>query len=127
DGYLTPIKSTAFDPIGGGGGGGGGGGSAACTASYHVDNDWGAGFVATVTVTNSGTTATRGRKVTRPFGGNQSVTNSWNAPVTQPGASVTGTNASHNGALNAGAQTSFGFQATYSGANSSPAPTCSAQ
>jgi cellulase/cellobiase CelA1 len=92
-------------------GGGGGGGGVACTASYHVDNDWGNGFTATVTVKNSGTTATRGWKVTWSFGGNQSITNAWSATVAQSGAAVTATNGSYNGALSPNTSTSFGFQA----------------
>jgi endoglucanase len=134
DAYLASIKSTAFDPVGsssGGGGGtgggtGGGGGTGVCTASYHVDNDWGAGFTVTVTVTDSGTTAIRGWKVTWSFGGNQTVTNSWNASFTQSGAAVTVANASYNGALSPNASTSAGFQATYSGSNAAPTLTCTA-
>lgn len=126
DAYLTSIKSTAFDPVGSSPGGGGGGGNSACTASYHVDNDWGSGFTATVTVTSSGTAAIGGWKVTWSFGGNQTLTNSWNATVTQSGASVTAVNASYNGALNPGTSTTFGFQGTYSGSNPAPAPTCTA-
>ncbi len=125
DGYLASIKSTAFDPVGDGGGGGGGGGDPACAASYHVDNDWGSGFTATVTVTASGA-ATRSWKVTWSFGGNQTVSNAWNAGVTQSGASVTAVNSSHNGALAPGASTTFGFQATYAGANPGVTPTCTA-
>ncbi|WP_305886686.1 cellulase family glycosylhydrolase [Actinoallomurus rhizosphaericola] len=133
DAYLSSVKSTAFDPVGDGsgggggtGGGGGGSGSAACTAAYHVDNDWGNGFTATVTVKSSGTTATKSWKVTWSFGGNQSVSNGWSATVTQSGAAVTATNASFNGGLSPGASTSFGFQATYSGSNTAPTPTCTA-
>ncbi|MDN3355759.1 cellulase family glycosylhydrolase [Actinomadura sp. DC4] len=129
DAYLSSIKSTSFDPVGGGsggGGGGGGGGTAACTASYHVDNDWGSGFTATVTVSGSGTTATRSWKVTWSFGGDQAVANAWNATATQSGAAVTAVNASHNGALAPGASTTFGFQATYSGANPAVTPVCTA-
>ncbi|WP_305883816.1 cellulase family glycosylhydrolase [Actinoallomurus soli] len=137
DAYLSSVKSTAFDPVGGSGGGGGTGGggggtggggtgTSACTAAYHVDNDWGNGFTATVTVKNSGTAATKGWKVTWSFGGNQAVSNGWSATVTQSGAAVTATNASFNGGLNPGASTSFGFQATYSGSNTAPTPTCTA-
>jgi cellulase/cellobiase CelA1 len=54
------------------------------------------------------------------FGGNQRVSNAWNATVTQSGAAVTAGNVSWNGALATGATTTFGFQATYSGANARP-------
>jgi cellulose 1,4-beta-cellobiosidase len=39
---------------------------------------------------------------------------------------VTATNLSYNGALAAGGNTTFGFQAGFSGANTAPTLTCSA-
>jgi chitodextrinase len=100
----------------------GGGGS--CTVAYHVDNDWGSGFTATVTVTNTGTTATKAWRVTWTWAGNQKITNAWSTTATQSGQNVTATDAGYNGALAAGAGTSFGFQATYSGGNTAPKPVC---
>jgi endoglucanase len=90
------------------------------TATLHVDNDWGAGFTATVTVTNTSTRATTAWRVTWAFPGNQTITNSWNAQVTQTGASVTANNLSYNGSLAPGASTMFGMQASYSGTNTLP-------
>jgi hypothetical protein len=77
-------------------------------------------------VTGSGTTATKNWKVTWSFGGNQSITNAWNATVTQSGANVTATSVSHNGVLSPGTSTTFGVQATYSGANPAVTPVCTA-
>jgi cellulose 1,4-beta-cellobiosidase len=105
---------------------GGGGGSSGCTASYHVDNDWGSGFVATVTVTNSGTRATTSWRATWTFGGSQRITNAWNTTLSQSGASVSAGNAPYNGVIGIGASTTFGFQGGYSGANAVPALTCTA-
>ncbi|MEY9871606.1 cellulose 1,4-beta-cellobiosidase [Streptacidiphilus sp. MAP12-33] len=107
-------------------GGGGGGGSHGCTAAYTISSDWGSGFNANVTVTNTGTAATTGWNVTWTFGGNQAVSNTWNATDTQSGASVTATNMSYNGAIAVGGNTSFGFGATYSGTNAVPTLTCTA-
>ena len=104
----------------------GGGSGAKCTATYLNNNDWGAGFTAAVTITNTGTVATTSWKVTWTFGGNQSIVNLWNAGYTQSGASVTATNLAYNGALGVGANTSFGFQAGYSGTNTAPTLTCTA-
>ncbi|WP_035803766.1 glycoside hydrolase family 6 protein [Kitasatospora mediocidica] len=106
--------------------GGGGTGGSGCTASYSVANDWGSGFTANVTVTNTGSTATNSWKVGWTWGGNQQLTNSWNATVTQTGGSVSAVNAGYNGAIAAGANTSFGFQGSYSGANTAPTLTCTA-
>ncbi|TDP97775.1 GH12 family glycosyl hydrolase domain-containing protein [Labedaea rhizosphaerae] len=102
-------------------GGSGGGG---CKAGYHVDNDWGNGFTATVTVTNSGSSALSGWHVGWAWSGNQHVTGSWNAGLTQSGSSVSASNLSYNGSVAPGQSTTFGFQATYSGANPAPALTC---
>ncbi|MDI1460709.1 glycoside hydrolase family 6 protein [Catellatospora sp. KI3] len=91
----------------------------ACTVVYKVDSQWNNGFTATVTLTNRGPAITAWT-VTFNFGGNQQITNAWNATVTQSGTAVTAKNAGHNGSLATNASTSFGFQATYSGTNGNP-------
>jgi cellulose 1,4-beta-cellobiosidase len=101
-------------------------GGAKCTAALHVDNQWANGFTATVTVTNSGTVATKTWKVTWTWAGNQAITNSWNATVTSSGTAVTASSLSYNGALAAGGNTTFGFQASFSGTNTVPTLACSA-
>ena len=95
-------------------------------ATYKVDNDWGSGFTATVTITNSGTAATKSWRVAWTWAGNQQITNSWNGTVTQSGAAVTAVNVGWNGAIAPGASASFGFQGTYSGTNGAPTLTASA-
>jgi cellulose 1,4-beta-cellobiosidase len=97
-----------------------------CTATYAVQNDWGGGFVVTVTVRNYGTAGITGWKVNWAFAGNQHVTNGWNATVTQSGTAVTASNVTWNGALGAGATAQFGFQGTYSGSNALPTLDCTA-
>ena len=101
-------------------------GGSGCAASFHNDNDWGSGFNATVTVTDTGTAATKGWKVTWTWGGNQQIVNSWNATLTSSGNSVTATNLGYNGAIAAGGNTSFGLQANYTGTNTAPTLTCTA-
>ncbi|MFJ7043869.1 cellulase family glycosylhydrolase [Streptomyces sp. NPDC101112] len=119
DGYLTSIKAPGFPPGGGSGDPGDpgdpGGGTPACAAVYTVSSDWGGGFNAEVKVTNSGTTALKSWKVTWTWSGSQKVTNMWNASYTQSGATVTATNAAHNGALAAGASATLGFGGTPGG------------
>jgi cellulose 1,4-beta-cellobiosidase len=88
-------------------------------------NDWGSGFTAAVTITNSGSTALSNWKVTWTWAGSQTITNSWNANVSTSSKTVTATNLSYNGSIAAGGNTSFGFQATYSGSNAAPTLTCS--
>src|SRR6266568_1704246 len=82
-----------------------------CQVTDQV-NQWSTGFTSNLTVTNNGPALTTWT-VTWTFGGNEQVT--------QAGSGVTATNASFNGVLPTGGSVSFGFQATYSGANGTPA------
>jgi cellulase/cellobiase CelA1 len=91
-----------------------------------VDSQWGNGFTATVTVTNTGGVATKTWRVTWTWGGNQAFVNTWNASISQSGTSVTATNMTYNSVISPGGNTTFGFQASFSGTNSVPALTCSA-
>ena len=128
DGYLKSIKASLFDAVGGGTGGTSGGGSTgstgSATASLHVDNQWSNGFTATVTITNTGTVATRSWKVNWTWGGSQQISSGWSANVSQSGSAVTATSLAYNGAIAPGSSTSFGFQATFSGTNAAPTLTC---
>lgn len=92
----------------------------ACLVTYRVNNDWGSGFTADVIITNQTGTAFNGWSITWAYAGNQKITNLWNGALTQTGASVRVNHAAWNGGVNPGATVSFGFQATYSGANVSP-------
>ncbi|WP_269664848.1 glycoside hydrolase family 6 protein [Streptacidiphilus rugosus] len=102
------------------------GGSAGCTATYSISSDWGSGFNANVTITNTGSKPTTTWRVVWSFGGNQTVSNMWNATYTQSGSTVTAANMSYNNAIAVGGNTSFGFGATYSGTNAAPTLTCTA-
>lgn len=90
-----------------------------CQVSWQV-NQWGNGFTADVRITNRGASLSSWT-LTWTFTGNQQVTNGWNAQISQSGQSVTARNATWNGSLPANGTVSFGFQATYSGSNPSPA------
>ncbi|WAX76876.1 glycoside hydrolase family 6 protein [Streptomyces sp. KMM 9044] len=91
-----------------------------CTVDYQVQNQWGTGFTAAVTVTNLGA-AKSSWSLKWSYAGNQRVTSGWNAKVTQSGSNVTAVNESYNGTLATGGSASFGFQGTYSGSNAIPA------
>ena len=121
-GNVSPASSAVSTMTSAGSTGGGSG----CTATYQVGSDWGNGFTANVTVTNNGSSATKSWKVTWTWGGNQQVSNMWNANNQQSGQSESATNMSYNGAIAPGANTSFGFQGTYSGSNAAPTLTCTA-
>jgi poly(hydroxyalkanoate) depolymerase family esterase len=108
---------TATTSSGGGGGGG-------CTAAYSVTNQWSTGFTADVTVTNNGTAASTGWKVSWTWSGNQRISSVWNGVPAGSGPSVVITNAGYNGSIAPGGNTAFGFQAGYSGTNTSPTLSC---
>ena len=91
----------------------------ACQVSY-VKNEWGGGFTANVTVTNTGTAAINGWTLKWSFPGDQKVTNAWNATVSQSGQAVSAANVSYNGAIAPGGNVQFGFQGTWAGSDTSP-------
>ncbi|GAA2485279.1 glycoside hydrolase family 6 protein [Streptomyces longisporus] len=93
--------------------------SVPCTVDYKVQNDWGSGFTAAVTVTNN-SAAKSSWAVKWSYAGNQKVTNFWNTKLTQSGTAVTAANETYNGQLATGGSVSFGFQGSYSGTNAVP-------
>jgi endo-1,4-beta-xylanase len=89
-----------------------------CAASYAVTDRWSTGSVVKVTVNSGSALSGWTVRFALPSG---SVTNYWNAQLSQSGTAVTATNASYNGTVSADGSFSFGFQ-TNSGATYS-APT----
>jgi cellulose 1,4-beta-cellobiosidase len=100
-------------------------GAAECSASI-VESQWNNGFVAAVTVNNTGTTATQAWEVTWTWPGDQTIVNSWNAAATQSGTSTTALNMTYNNIIAAGGSTTFGLQTSFTGTNSTPTLSCSA-
>jgi cellulase/cellobiase CelA1 len=92
-----------------------------CKAVYTRVSEWPGGFVATVTITNTGTVPIDGWSVGFAFPGDQAVAHAWNAAVTQSGSTVTAANLAYNRVLNPGAATSFGMQGTWHASDAPPA------
>ncbi|MFE2068018.1 glycoside hydrolase family 6 protein [Streptomyces sp. NPDC059467] len=90
-----------------------------CTVDYKIQNDWGSGFTAAVTVTNN-SAAKSSWSVKWSYAGNQTVSSYWNTKLTQSGTAVTANNETYNGSLATGGSVSFGFNGTYSGTNAIP-------
>jgi len=97
--------------------GGGGGG---CKVAYATQSQWAGGFVAGVTITNTGSTAINGWTLKFTFPGDQRITNAWNGQATQTGEAVSITNESYNGTIAPGANTSLGFQGTWTSSDAVP-------
>ena len=91
-----------------------------CTAVFSLTNSWSGGFQASVTVT-AGSSAITGWSVAWTFPPGEAVTELWSGSYSVSGQAVTVTNESYNGALNAGANTSFGFTGSDPGAFTAPA------
>jgi glycosyl hydrolase family 12/cellulose binding protein with CBM2 domain len=91
----------------------------ACRVTYG-SSSWQDGFTANVTVANTSSAAVNGWTLNWTFGGNQRITNAWNATVTQNGTAVTARNVSHNASIPPSGSQTFGFQGTYSGTNATP-------
>lgn len=100
-------------------------GQRACAASYTITSQWSGGFQAEVRVT-AGSAGTTGWAVTLPFANGQTVSQAWGATLTTSGSTVTARNAGYNGALGAGASTTFGLIGTATGTNAAPALSCTA-
>jgi cellulase/cellobiase CelA1 len=107
----TPIPTPAPAPTPG---------AASCVVAYFMRDQWQTGFVTDVTIENRTGAALNGWQLTWSFSGNQQITNLWNGALNQTGQSVRVNNAGSNGSLPNGSEASFGFQASYSGANTAP-------
>jgi lysophospholipase L1-like esterase len=97
-----------------------------CSATYSVTSQWSGGYQASVVVVNSGAVPVVGWRVGFALAAGQTVTQSWNASFGQVGGAVTFGNLGYNGALGAGAATSFGFLGGSTGVAGVPAVTCTA-
>jgi hypothetical protein len=106
-------------------GGNPGGGSGGCTATYAITSSWQGGFQADVKVSNPGTAAISSWKVGWNYSGGQTVTQGWNATVTQSGTAVSAASVAWNGTVPAGGSTSFGLLANGS-TGTAPTLSCAA-
>ena len=97
-----------------------GSGGGTCKVSYTTQSQWAGGFVAGVTITNTGSPEINGWTLKFTFPGDQKITNGWNGTVTQSGENVTVTNASYNAAIAPGGNTSLGFQGTWASSDAAP-------
>ncbi|WBC15765.1 non-reducing end alpha-L-arabinofuranosidase family hydrolase [Micromonospora sp. WMMA1998] len=93
--------------------------AAGCSVTYAVSSQWQGGFGANVTVTNLGDPVSSWT-LTWSYGAGQTVTQAWNATVTQNGAAVTARNVAYNGTIPTNGTTSFGFNGAWTSSNPTP-------
>jgi len=110
----TPPSSPSPSPSSSGPATGGG-----CKVANQV-SAWNTGLTDNITVTNTGSTAINGWKLTFTLAGGQTITQAWNATITPSNGNVSATNLSYNAAIAPGASTSFGFQANHTGNSAAP-------
>jgi cellulase/cellobiase CelA1 len=92
----------------------------ACHVTYTKTSEWSGGFVANVTIGNTGASAVNGWQLAFTFPGDQRITNAWNAAVSQSGSNVTATNLSYDATISPGGNVSFGFQGTWASNDAAP-------
>jgi Cellulose binding domain/Putative Ig domain len=95
-------------------------GGGTCHVTYATQSQWAGGFVAQVTIANTGSAAINGWTLAFTFPGDQHITNAWNGTPSQSGENVTITNASYNGSIAAGSSTTIGFQGTWTSSDAVP-------
>jgi cellulase/cellobiase CelA1 len=88
--------------------------------SYTTASQWAGGFVANITIGNTGTSPVNGWTLRFTFPGDQKITSAWNGSAAQSGQAVTISNASYNGSIAAGGNTSVGFQGTWAASDAAP-------
>jgi endoglucanase len=86
-------------------------GTVRCSTSYALTNSWQGGFQAGLTVTNSGTSTWNNWKVTWSMPSGVTLSNGWNATVTQSGTTFTAQAPSHAPSLAPNASATIGFTA----------------
>jgi hypothetical protein len=117
-GYLSapsaPVEFTTSTPA-----------TSTCAVTYSVTQGWGSGFVANVSVTDTGPSPINGWTLAFSFpSGTESITSTaWNANWSQSGANVIATSLSWDSYLapDGGNSYSIGFVASQNGAYPSPA------
>ncbi|WP_320772838.1 GH12 family glycosyl hydrolase domain-containing protein [Streptomyces sp. CRN 30] len=95
------------------------GAPAACEVSYAT-NVWPGGFTASVTISNTGSTAVDDWRLGFTLPSGQQITQAWNASVSGTAGAVTVSGPAHSTRIAAGGSQTFGYQGTYSGAFAVP-------
>jgi endoglucanase len=100
-------------------------GTVRCSTSYALTNAWQGGFQAGLTVTNSGTSTWNNWKVTWSMPSGVTLSNGWNATVTQSGTTFTAQAPSHAPSLAPNASVTIGFTANGASSPGATSVACS--
>jgi hypothetical protein len=91
-----------------------------CRAAYRTTSNWTGGFVAEVTLTNTGSAPVNGWSLAFTYPGDQKVGSAWNAGYAQSGATVTLTGVSWNRTLAPAATATVGLIGSWKTSNAVP-------
>lgn len=94
--------------------------AAACAVTFTDANDWGSGFTARVTLTDTGTTTLSNWTLAYGNTGDQKLVDGWNGTWSQTGNKVTVTAPGYQTSIAPGASYTIGANFAYSGVNSAP-------
>ncbi|WP_199823256.1 cellulose binding domain-containing protein [Streptomyces sp. NRRL WC-3742] len=92
---------------------------APCRVVY-AKSQWSGVTVANLTVVNNGLGQVNGWSLGFTFPGDDGITNTWNASVSQSGPNVTARNVSYNASVPQGGSVQWGFRATWSSSDANP-------
>ena len=99
-----------------------GGAASTCHVAYTKQSEWQGGFVAAISITNTGTAPISSWQLTFTFCGDQQISNSWNAQYSQTGEAVKLSGTPSNGSIAPGATISgIGFLGTWRTSDAPPA------
>jgi Cellulose binding domain len=85
--------------------------TAANKCTYVISNQWGGGFIGSVSIKNNRTTAINGWTVSWTYSDGSKVSNAWNATLAGSNP-YTATAMSYNSTIQPGQTAEFGFQGT---------------
>ncbi|MEU6432496.1 cellulose binding domain-containing protein [Microbispora sp. NPDC046973] len=112
---LSPTPSPSPSPSASPSGGTGTGPRVAYTMST-----WNNGFTASISITNTGTSAIDGWTLGFTLPSGQTITSGWNATYSPSSGQVSARNVSYNATIAPGATIDIGFQATHTGNTAEP-------
>ncbi|MFI9639978.1 cellulose binding domain-containing protein [Micromonospora sp. NPDC051925] len=95
------------------------GGGTGPRVAYTVSS-WDAGFTASISITNTGTSTIDGWTLAFTLPSGQTITSGWNATYSPSSGQVSARNVSYNGTIAPGSTVDIGFQATHTGNTAKP-------
>lgn len=91
-----------------------------CSLSYKQTSLWSNGFVARLSIANTGTVSIQGWTLAFALPSGQQIVDGWNGHFTQNGAQVTISNENFNATIDPGSSVSVGFETVTDGNNGTP-------